>query len=147
MEDELQAANTLAGNKPDFKKQYTGRLAAWWGLMARAAELQGHQQDAMAFYEHALLLRLEAQQMPETGIPDEVAENARRLFTKLGGTNDGWQIWYGSRADRLATLATLTWEEANQPLPSFELVDLKGKTWTQASLKGKVTFLNFWATW
>lgn len=147
MEDELQAANTLAGDKPDFKKQYTGRLAAWWGLMARAAELQGHQQDAMAFYEHALLLRLEAQQMPETGIPDEVAENARRLFTKLGGTNDGWQIWYGSRADRLATLATLTWEEANQPLPSFELVDLKGKTWTQASLKGKVTFLNFWATW
>jgi hypothetical protein len=147
MEDELQAANALVGDKAEFKKEYTSRLAAWWGLMARTAELQNHEQDAMAFYEHALLARFEAQQMPETGMRDEIAENARRLFTKLGGTNDGWQIWYGSRADKLASQATLTWEDANQPLPSFELADLKGKTWTQASLKGKVTFLNFWASW
>ena len=70
--------------------------------MARAAELQNHEQDAMAFYEHALLERFEAQQMPETGMPDEMADNARRLFTKLGGTNDAWQIWYGSRADNLS---------------------------------------------
>ena len=147
MEDELQAADALVGDKAEFKKEYTGRLATWWGLMARTAEFQNHEQDAMAFYEHALLARFEAQQMPETGMRDEVAENARRLFTKLGGTNDGWQIWYGSRADKLASQTTLTWEEANQPLPSFELADLKGKTWTQASLKGKVTFLNFWASW
>ena len=147
MEDELQAINAMVGDKAEFKKEYTGRLANWWGLMARTVELQNHEQDAMAFYEHALLERFEAQQMPETGMRDEVAENARRLFTKLGGTNDGWQIWYGSRADKLAHQATLTWEEANQPLPSFELADLKGKTWTQASLKGKVTFLNFWASW
>jgi len=147
MEDELQATNALVGDKADFKKEYTGRLASWWGLMARTAELQGHEQDAMAFYEHALLLRFEAEQLPETGMQDDVAENARRLWAKLGGTNDGWQIWYGSRADKLASRATLTWEDANQPLPAFELVDLKGKTWTQASLKGKVTFLNFWASW
>ncbi|MGA3078161.1 MAG: hypothetical protein ABSG56_31350, partial [Bryobacteraceae bacterium] len=147
MENELQATNALVGDKAELKKEYTSRLAAWWGLMARTAELQNHEQDAMAFYEHALLARFEAQQMPETGMRDEIAENARRLFTKLGGTNDGWQIWYGSRADKLASQATLTWEDANQPLPSFELADLKGKTWTQASLKGKVTFLNFWASW
>jgi len=147
MEDELQATNALVGDKAELKKEYTSRLAAWWGLMARTAELQNHEQDAMAFYEHALLARFEAQQMPATGMRDEIAENARRLFTKLGGTNDGWQIWYGSRADKLASQATLTWEDANQPLPSFELADLKGKTWTQASLKGKVTFLNFWASW
>jgi len=147
MEDELQAANALVGDKAEFKKEHTGCLAAWWGLMARAAELQNHEQDAMAFYEHALLLRFEALQMPETGIKDETADDARRLWTKLGGTNDGWQMWYGRRADTLANKATLTWEEANQTLPSFELADLKGKTWTQASLKGKVTFLNFWASW
>ena len=147
MEDELHTANALMGDKAEFKKEYTGRLASWWGLMARTADLQNHEQDAMAFYEHALLLRLEAQQMPETGMPDEVAEDARRLWTRLGGTNDGWQLWYGSRADTLASKATLTWEDASQPLPSFELADLKGKTWTQASLKGKVTFLNFWASW
>jgi len=147
MEDELHAADALVGDKAEFKKEYTGRLASWWGLMARTAELQNHEQDAMAFYEHALLERFEAQQMPETGMKDEMADDARRLWTKLGGTNDGWQIWYGSRADKLASQAKLTWEDANEPLAAFELADLKGKTWTQASLKGKVTFLNFWASW
>jgi len=147
MEDELQATQALVVDKPEFKKEYTNRMGKWWGLMARTAELQGHRQDAMAYYEHALIARLEAQQMPETGMPDEVANDARHLWTSLGGTNDGWQIWYGAPADKLANRVTLTWEDANQPLPAFELVDLKGKTWTQASLKGKVTFLNFWASW
>ena len=147
MEDELQASKRLAGDKAEFKKEYTIRLASWWALMARSAELEGHDQDAMAYYEDALLSRLEAQQTPETGVKDEVAENARRLWTKLGGTNDGWQLWYGRRADSLATVAGLTWEDANQPLPTFDLTDIKGKTWTLASLKGKVTFLNFWASW
>jgi cytochrome oxidase Cu insertion factor (SCO1/SenC/PrrC family) len=41
----------------------------------------------------------------------------------------------------------LRWDDANQPLAPFELVDLNGKTWSVESLKGKVTFLNFWASW
>ena len=76
-----------------------------------------------------------------------MGDGARRLWSKLGGSNEGWQLWYGRQADTLATQATLTWEDANQPLPAFELTDLKGKTWTQASLQGKITFLNFWASW
>jgi peroxiredoxin len=31
--------------------------------------------------------------------------------------------------------------------PDFSLTDKDGKTWTLSSLKGKVVFLNFWATW
>lgn len=31
--------------------------------------------------------------------------------------------------------------------PDFTLVDIKGKTWTLSELKGKVVFVNFWATW
>ena len=34
-----------------------------------------------------------------------------------------------------------------KPAPDFSLVDLQGKTWTLSELKGKVVFLNFWATW
>ena len=64
-----------------------------------------------------------------------------------GGSEEGWKTWYGRRADALASAATLTWESANQPLPTFEIADLHGKTWTTADLKGKVTFLNFWASW
>jgi hypothetical protein len=147
MEDALETVKSLTGDKADYKKAYTIRLAFWWELMARTAELEGHDQDAMAFYEHALLSRFEAKAPPETGLKDDMADGARQLWTKLGGSREGWQLWYGRQADTLATQATLAWEDANQPLPAFELTDVKGKPWTQASMKGKTTFLNFWASW
>lgn len=143
----LQELKSLAGDKQDRKKSYSIQLAAYWGRMGRLAELQGHKLDAMAFYENALLTRLDAQQKPEVGAKDELADDAQRLWASLGGTAQGWQIWYGRRADALSELASLTWEDANDPLPVFELADLNGKTWNLESLKGKVTFLNFWASW
>ena len=39
------------------------------------------------------------------------------------------------------------WERIGKPLPAFELVDLAGKKWTLADLKGKRTLINIWATW
>jgi len=147
LDERLQELKSLAGDKQDRKKEYSFQLAAYWGLMARSAELQGRKLDAMAFYENALLTRLDAQQKPETGVKDELADGAHQLWASLGGTDDGWKTWYGRRADALAQLATLTWEDANQPLAPFEIADLKGKTWGLASLRGKVTFLNFWAEW
>jgi thiol-disulfide isomerase/thioredoxin len=32
-------------------------------------------------------------------------------------------------------------------LPAFDLADVKGKRWSLADLKGKVVFVNIWATW
>ena len=34
-----------------------------------------------------------------------------------------------------------------KPLPSFKMTSTKGETMTNASLKGKVVLLDFWATW
>jgi hypothetical protein len=147
MDERLQDLKSLAGDKQDRKKSYADRLATYWGLMARGAELRGRKLDAMAFYENALLTRLDAQQKPETGMKDELADNAHQLWAGLGGTDEGWKLWYGRRADALANQATLSWEDANQPLATFELADLSGKTWNLAALKGKTTFLNFWASW
>ena len=143
----LQELKPLAGDKQDRKDQCSSQESSYWGLMGRLAELQSRKLDAMAFYENGLLKRLEARQKPETGMKDELAENARSLWNDLGGTDEGWKVWYGRAADALARQATLTWEEVNLPLPSFELTDLHGKTWQVADLKGKVTFLNFWASW
>ncbi|MHB8811301.1 MAG: TlpA family protein disulfide reductase [Desulfobulbaceae bacterium] len=42
------------------------------------------------------------------------------------------------------TIATAV---VGQPAPTFTLTDLHGKNWRLADLKGKVVFLNFWATW
>lgn len=33
------------------------------------------------------------------------------------------------------------------PAPDFTLIEIQGKNWTLAELKGKVVFLHFWATW
>jgi len=142
----LQEFKSLGG-KVNAAKTDAGLYVVYWGLRARAAELQGRKQDAMAFYQNALQARLTAQQKPETGRKDELADNAHRLWTNLGGTEEGWQLWYGRPANDLANQATLTWQEAHEPLPAFELADLHGKTWNLAALKGKTTFLNFWASW
>ena len=143
----LQELKPLAGDKQDRKDQCSSQKSSYWGLMGRLAEIQNRKLDAMAFYENGLLKRLEARQKPETGMKDELAGNARHLWNDLGGTDEGWKLWYGRRADALAQQATLTWQEASLLLPSFELTDLHGKTWQVADLKGKVTFLNFWASW
>jgi hypothetical protein len=147
MDERLQNLKSLVGDKQDHKKTYSRQLAAYWGLAAREAEIRSRKLDAMAFYQTALLTRLDAKQKPETGVKDELVDNAHQLWVSLGGSDDGWKVWYGRRADALASLATLTWEDANQPLPAFEIADLRGKTWGLASLRGKVTFLNFWAEW
>jgi hypothetical protein len=147
IDERLQDFKTLAGDKQSRKEDCLGRESSYWGLMGRLAELQNRKSDAMAFYEEGLLKRLEGRQKPETGVKDELADNARTLWKSLGGTDEGWRVWYGRQADALLQQATLTWEEANLPLPTFQLADLHGKTWQVADLKGKVTFLNFWASW
>jgi len=37
--------------------------------------------------------------------------------------------------------------EIGKKVPDFSLVDRKGKTWTLSDLRGKVVFINIWATW
>jgi hypothetical protein len=142
----LQDFKLLPGKENSAKTNASLR-AGYWRLRARAAELQNRKQDAMAFYENALLARLTAQQKPESGLRDELAANAHELWKGLGGTEEGWELWYGRPANDLANQATLTWQDAHEPLPAFELADLNGKTWNLAALKGKTVFLTFWSTW
>jgi hypothetical protein len=147
IDERLQDLKSLAGDKNDHKRSYLQQLSVYWGRMGRVAELQESKLDAMAFYENALLTRLEAEQKPALGVKDELAENAKKLWSSLGGTDEGWTMWYERRANELSRLTTLRWDDANEPLATFEIADLNGKTWNLESLKGKVTFLNFWASW
>jgi hypothetical protein len=147
LEPRLNELKSLAGDKDDRKKDCAGMEASYWGLAARLAELQNRKLDAMAFYENALLTRLQAGIRPEAGEKDEIAEGAQKLWASLGGTDEGWKTWYGRPAAELAAKSQLTWERANEPLPSFELADVQGKTWRLADVKGKVVLLNVWASW
>jgi thiol-disulfide isomerase/thioredoxin len=147
MDQQLQEMKSLAADKDDKKEAYARRLADYWGLRAQAAEVRGQKMDAMSFYQSALLIRLDAKIKPSSDEKDELAEDAHRLWLSLQGTEDAWQLWYGRRANDLASANALNWEKANQPLAAFELTDLNNHTWNLSSLKGKTTLISFWATW
>jgi len=47
----------------------------------------------------------------------------------------------------LAGLGKIKRMEIGKPAPDFVLQDASGNSWKLSSLKGKVVFVNFWATW
>jgi len=134
-------------NKDEFRKAYARQESFYWLGEARLAEFQGHKLDAMAYYQSALLARLDSGNLPAPGEKDDVAEDAHRLWASLGGSDESWKLWYVRRADALVAQRHLTWETVQEPLPPFQLADLQGKTWQSADLRGKILFLNFWASY
>lgn len=142
----LHALKSQINGNGDFRKEYAGQESSFWLAQARLAQLQGHKLDAMAFYESALLARLDSGILPGPGERDDLAHDAHQLWASLGGSEESWKLWYTRRADAIVAQSSLTWENVHDPLPSFELLDLQGKTWQSTDLKGKVVFLNFWAS-
>ncbi|HOI45017.1 MAG TPA: TlpA disulfide reductase family protein, partial [Candidatus Aminicenantes bacterium] len=53
----------------------------------------------------------------------------------------------GTFAIVLIAAASISAAAQDEPAPPFQLKDLQGKTLSLADYKGKVLFLNFWATW
>ena len=49
--------------------------------------------------------------------------------------------------EKIAGLKQTKRMEIGKPAPDFVLQDVSGNTWQLSSLKGKVVFVNFWATW
>jgi hypothetical protein len=143
----LRALKSQVSGDDDFRKAYARQESSYWLAEARLAQLRGHTQDAMAYYESALLARLDSGSTPATGEKDDLAHDAHQLWATLGGSDESWTLWYTRRADAIVALRHLTWEQPNVPLPPFQLADLQGKTWKLADLKGKVVFLNFWASY
>lgn len=58
--------------------------------------------------------------------------------------------WYADRATRVPRKTSMTMAASSmvsKPEPEIKLKDLSGKDVSLAELKGKVVFVNFWATW
>ena len=93
IDQRFEELKSLAGTKEDRMKEYSSRQVAYWELMARLAEAENHKLDAMAYYENALLTRLQAGIKPEPSEKDELAADAQKLWAALGGSADGWKTW------------------------------------------------------
>ncbi|HEU5181350.1 MAG TPA: TlpA disulfide reductase family protein [Candidatus Polarisedimenticolia bacterium] len=114
-------------------------------MKGRIAELEKHPADAWTYYRAGLLIMPAAVQDSR----DRLESDARQLWKKLGGTEEGWRIALEKSTSEIqGSIGEASgWQEKHLPLPEFELIDLAGRRWTRAELKGKVSFINIWATW
>jgi len=141
----------LKQQKPADKEKpgYAGDQATFWKTSAKVAEAEGHKLDALMAYQTALTFRPKSA-TPKPGKKDELSENAQRVWKELGGTEQGWQAYLArneSSKNKPEAAEIATWDSKNTLLPDFDLADLKGRNWKLADLKGKVVFINLWATW
>jgi thiol-disulfide isomerase/thioredoxin len=150
-----QMSEVLKKERPDEKAKQSAKMSyaynqvTYWQATAKVAEAEGRKLDAYTSYQTALSFRPKSG-APKPGKKDELADNAQRLWKELGGTDEGWNAYLSrNEAAKGATEAAeaATWDAKNQALPDFALTDLRGKAWKLADLKGKVAFINLWATW
>src|SRR5215213_4426711 len=144
-----QLADLAVPKKPsesDSQKRFAAYgQTVYWQAVGKVAEIEQRKLDAMTAYQTALSFRL-----GPAGKEDEVTGNTQRLWKELGGTDQGWKAYLArneASRSKVATAEPAAWDSKNTALPEFDLTDLEGRKWTLANLKGKVAFINFWATW
>ena len=132
-------------NASDSKKRaYAYYASIYWQAVAKVAEADKRKLDALTAYQTAIAVRLKG-----SPPPDELNNTAKRLWKELGGTDQGWSAFM-ARVDAKSqpeSAEVATWNTKNTALPEFDLTDLDGGKWSLADLKGKVAFINLWATW
>ena len=127
------------------KRVFAYEQTVYWQATAKVAEAEQRKLDALTAYQTALTFR-----MMKPANKDELSDNTQRLWKELGGTEQGWQAYLArseGAKNKLGTAETATWDTKNSALPAFDLTDLQGRKWSLADLKGKVAFINLWATW
>jgi thiol-disulfide isomerase/thioredoxin len=151
-----QMAAALAKERPAEsaknreKIDYAEHQSTYWERMAKLAEAESRKLDALMCYQNALAFRPRRDEKAKQDKPDELADRTQQLWKELGGTEEGWRAWLArSEASKAAieTASMTPWEKQDKPLPDFALADLQGRVWKLADLKGKVSFINLWATW
>jgi len=58
-----------------------------------------------------------------------------------------FSLLFVAGCENISGLGKVKKMEIGKPAPDFVLQDATGKTWQLSSQKGKVVFVNFWATW
>jgi thiol-disulfide isomerase/thioredoxin len=132
-------------NDSDSKKRsYAYNAGIYWEAVAKVADVEKRKLDALTAYQTAMAVRIKGSETP-----DELNNNTQRLWKELGGTDQGWRA-FQARLDakrKFESAEVATWDTKNTVLPEFDLTDLDGRKWKLADLKGKVAFINLWATW
>ncbi len=141
-EDVRRLKPQLEGEPPQDRDQVSKH---WWNL-ALLASTEGRQADALAYYQSAIHARPKPPNRVRGRVDDPLLDEARALWTELGGTEVAWNLW--SKPKELSKeLAEGRWERPTKQVKPFDLTALDGKTWTLKALEGKTLLINLWATW
>ena len=131
------------------RRGYTYGQTVYWQAAGKVAEIEQRKLDALMAYQTALSFQNQPA-TPKSGRKDELSEITQRLWKELGGTEQGWSAYLARNEvskSKFETAEVSSWDTKNTPLEDFELTDLQGRKWSMADLKGKVVFINLWATW
>ena len=132
-------------NGPEPKQE--GLKSDYWCNRAKLAALEDHKLDALAYYQLALQKRQEAPRVSHGELRDDLGDEARALWKKMGGTDTAWALRSSLTRGKVQELTAVRWERVQKPFPPFELADLSGKVWRLKDLAGKSLLINVWATW
>jgi hypothetical protein len=135
-------ARRLQTDGPEPRRRLQYRRNEWVRLLAEIAEKESRTQEALELYRSTL-----------EGVPREALGRSdnpnlasiKKLYLANGGTEEKWLEWAasGKTAEAIARPPLVF----SQILPDFSAKDLSGRTWRLGNLKGKATFINYWATW
>jgi thiol-disulfide isomerase/thioredoxin len=133
--------------KDDSTTGYMQFEAHYLNFAGRVSEAEGRKLEAVAFYVRATA----------SGWNDpEAMKHAQSMWEEQGGTKEGWNFAVQRlpapapktpRSTITAASEFASWSKEGKALPEMDLQDVSGKAWTLASLRGKTTFVNLWATW
>ena len=132
------------------RRSYASDQSVYWRAVGKVAEVEQRKLDALAAYQATLLFFGRPPLVTKSGKKDEVTESTERIWKELGGTEQGWAAFLArneTSKSKLETAEIVSWDSKDTPLATFELTDLQGRNWSLADLKGKVAFINLWATW
>ncbi|SPE30355.1 hypothetical protein SBA3_1650005 [Candidatus Sulfopaludibacter sp. SbA3] len=152
--EENKPAATAAAQE---NRQYGRQESLYWQTKAELARAEDRKLDALVFQKNAY--RTNTFPVP-AGMPDFRLTEVKDIWKELGGSDEGFEAFLnpaGGTPRPAAPMETAKeptvassagrWTTMETPMPEFQFSDAKGKVWTLADLKGKVTLINLWATW
>jgi thiol-disulfide isomerase/thioredoxin/tetratricopeptide (TPR) repeat protein len=137
----IEAALNKLDTAPPGRVEFERR--EWLRRLGDADAQDGNVESALTHYQQSL-----------SRMPREVLDRAsargttgaiKRYYLAHGGTSAKWLEWAAAKVP--VQPRTISAQQFNVALPSFSAKDLTGRNWTLHDLKGKVTFVNLWATW
>jgi thiol-disulfide isomerase/thioredoxin len=117
----------------------------WLRRLAAVEATEGLAEQALAHYQATLGLPKE--RVAESVAQSSVVAAIKQYYLAHGGTEEQWPEWASAKTDALTLRLERTPPAFIKALPDFSARDVSGRTWQLNDLKGKTTFVNFWATW